>query len=261
MVYMVIGFLLTTGLMGGMAASFLLGRRLGRARAARIAAGGAGDGGGTGALDGVVFALLGLLLAFTFSSASSRYDTRRQLIVEESNAIGTAYLRIDLLPAEAQPELRELFRRYTQSRLDTYAVLPDLEAARAGYQRSCALQSEIWAKGISAAKQQPSPAPLQLLTPALNEMFDIASTRMAATQMHQPLIVFVMLFGLALAAALLAGHLAAGSHGLSRLHAAVFVAAVATAVYVILDLEFPRIGLIRVDDLDALIANVLAGMK
>ncbi|HEY5866855.1 MAG TPA: DUF4239 domain-containing protein, partial [Candidatus Tectomicrobia bacterium] len=72
---------------------------------------------GIGAIEGAVFGLMGLLIAFTFSGATSRFDTRRQLIVEEANAIGTAYLRLDLLPAAAQPALRELFRRYVDARL------------------------------------------------------------------------------------------------------------------------------------------------
>ena len=62
-----------------------------------------GAGPGFGALEGAVFGLLGLLVAFTFSGAATRFEMRAQLIVDEANAIGTAYLRIDLLPAAAQP--------------------------------------------------------------------------------------------------------------------------------------------------------------
>src|SRR6185295_11481877 len=69
-----------------------------------------------GAIEGAVFALLGLLIAFTFSSGISRFESRRQLIVEEANYIGTAFLRIDLLPQEEQPEMRNLFRSYLDSR-------------------------------------------------------------------------------------------------------------------------------------------------
>jgi len=66
---------------------------------------------GAGAVEGSVFGLLGLLIAFTFSGAAFRFDARRQLAVEETNAIGTAYLRLDLLPADKQPALRDSFRR------------------------------------------------------------------------------------------------------------------------------------------------------
>jgi len=72
------------------------------------------------AIEGAIFALFGLLLAFTFSGAVERYDRHRELLVEETNAIGTAYLRLDLLPPAAQPALRKLFRDYTTSRLHLY---------------------------------------------------------------------------------------------------------------------------------------------
>lgn len=155
--------------MAGMAGAPAVGRRIGRRQRAEAHAGEEAVA-GRGALDGVVFALLGLLMAFTFSSASTRFDERRLLIVSEANAIGTAYLRLDLLPAKAQPELRELFRRTTRSRLDTYRRLPDVEAAKASFEASLVLQSQIWARATKAAAAMPGPAPMLLLTPALNEM-------------------------------------------------------------------------------------------
>src|SRR6185436_12330422 len=63
---------------------------------------------GSGAAEAAVFGLVGLLIAFTFSGAASRFEARRHLITAEANAIGTAWLRLDLLPADAQPEIREL---------------------------------------------------------------------------------------------------------------------------------------------------------
>src|SRR3954470_7110389 len=71
---------------------------------------------GLGAIESAVFGLMGLLLAFPFSGAASRFDVRRQLIVEETNAIGTAYLRLDLLPTSYQPRLRDDFRSYVDAR-------------------------------------------------------------------------------------------------------------------------------------------------
>jgi hypothetical protein len=101
--------LLTLCLLVGMLVTFEIGRRVGAARLARDPDGLAK---GAGAAEGAVFALLGLLMAFTFSGAASRFDERRMLINTEANAIGTAWLRIDLLPDEAQPPMRDLFRRY-----------------------------------------------------------------------------------------------------------------------------------------------------
>ena len=73
-----------------------------------------------GAVEGAIFGLMGLLLAFTFSSALTGFDLRRQLIVDEANAIATAYTNLDLLPAEAQSTFRDLFRQYFERPVDVY---------------------------------------------------------------------------------------------------------------------------------------------
>src|SRR5262245_22740495 len=91
-----------------------LGRRIGRNVIARF---GAANVGSVGSLETAVFALLGLLIAFTFSGALSRFDVRRAQAVDEVNAIGTAFLRIDLLPSSAQPALRDSFRQYVDARI------------------------------------------------------------------------------------------------------------------------------------------------
>src|SRR5450432_3459290 len=103
------------------------GRRLG---ARRLASDPEAAKSGSGAVEGAVFGLMGLLIAFTFSGAATRFDTRRALVVEEANDIGTAWLRLDLLPAIAQPPLREKFHEYVDTRLAVYRKLPDLAAAR-----------------------------------------------------------------------------------------------------------------------------------
>jgi hypothetical protein len=78
--------------------------------------------------------------------AAARFDTRRQLIVEETNAIGTAYVRLDLLPADAQPTLWERVRQYLAARLAVYRKLPDVAAAQEALARSVQLQGEIWTR-------------------------------------------------------------------------------------------------------------------
>jgi hypothetical protein len=154
-----------------------------------------------GPVAGAVFALLGLLRAFTFSSGISRFEDRRQLIVEEANDIGTAYLRIGLLPQEAQPEMRSLFRAYLDSRLEVYRHIPDLKAARAELERGARLQQQIWQHAIVHCQDQPAPCTM-LLLPALNSMIDIATTRTMASQFHPPPIVFILLIVFSLVAAL-----------------------------------------------------------
>src|SRR5262245_43187885 len=93
-------------------------------------------GNASAAIVGSVFGLMALLLAFTFYGAASRFDNRRILMVEEANVIGTAYLRLDLLPPEAQPRLREDFRKYLRSRITTFKKVPDIQATRLELARS-----------------------------------------------------------------------------------------------------------------------------
>ena len=236
-----------------------IGRRIGDRR---LAADPEGARAGTGAVEGAVFALLGLLVAFTFSGAASRFDDRRALIVEETNDIGTAYLRLELLPASAQPPLRDLFRRYVDSRLETYRKILVPDAAKAELARSAELQAQIWQRAIAASQMEAAPpSAAMLLLPALNQMIDITTTRTMTAQMHPPMVVFVMLFGLALAGALLAGYGMAGGKARSWLHMVGFAAVLAGAVYVIIDLEYPRLGLIRVDAFDKVLVELRNSME
>ena len=134
-------FFYTFGLFLGMLLFLEVGRRM-AIRRFKEDSGTAGEG--VGAVDGAVFALLGLLIAFTFSGASARFDTGRQLIVEETNNIGTAYLRLDLLSPDAQPTLRESFRRYLDTRIEVYRKLPDIAAAKKSLAKADELQRQIW---------------------------------------------------------------------------------------------------------------------
>jgi hypothetical protein len=136
---------LAAGLFVGLLVCLELGRRWGTRQLQRDPEGART---GAGAVEGAVFALLGLLIAFTFSGAAARLDVRRAQIVDEANAIGTAWLRLDLLPEEAQPAVRELFRQYVDSRLTAYRKLPDIAAAKAELDRSLALQSQIWRQSV-----------------------------------------------------------------------------------------------------------------
>jgi len=213
-------------------------------------------------LETAVFALMGLLIAFTFSGALTRFDTRRAQVVDEANAIGTAWLRIDLLPAAAQPKLRNAFRSYVDARIATYKKLPDMSAAKEELARSQQLQAEIWTQAAAAVRlPETRPSAELLVMSALNSMFDITTVRVVATQLHPPNIVYAMLFGLALAAALLAGYQSATEKARDWVHQIGFAAMLALTLYVILDIEHPRLGLVRIDAIDQVIVDVRAGMK
>lgn len=252
--YLLLSVPLALGLMLAMVFMLEFGRRFGRRRVTEL------SNAQTGTLDSAVFALLGLLLAFTFSGAAARFDGRRAQVVEEANDIGTAWLRLDLLPTHEQPPLRALFRRYVDARLEMYRQLQSTETQHRDLAQSEALQSQIWPLALAACREQKDPATTTLVLTALNSMFDITTTRAAAGRMHPPAVVFVLLFVLALASALVAGHSMASAPTAPWLHMLTFATVIAASIFLVLDLEFPRAGFIRMDRIDEVLADVRAGM-
>jgi hypothetical protein len=247
------------GLFLGMLILLEVGRRIGERRLAEDPTGAAA---GVGTVEGAVFALVGLLIAFTFSGAASRFDTRRQLIIEETNDIGTAYLRLDLLSVDAQPGLREKFRGYVDARLEVYRKLPDMAAAKEELVKANRLQVEIWRQTVAASRAPgASPTAPALLLPALNAMIDITTTRTMATQIHPPVVIFALLFGLALVSSLLVGYGMASNKARNWLHMVGLAFVMAVSVYVILDIEYPRLGFIRVDSFDQALVELRESMK
>ena len=245
------------GVLAGMLVCLEVGRRLGAWRravqGARTQA--------SAAIDGAIFALFGLLIAFTFAGAKGRFDHRRDQIAEEANAIGTAWLRIDLLPTDAQAPTRQLFREYLRSRIATYRNLSDLKVAKAAYDRSQELQNEIWGRAVASARSTGNAAVLSLVVQSLNDMFDMATARLHASRTHMATPILVLLFALALASALVVGFEAAEDQHPSWLRRSLFAVVIAVCIFIILDLEHPRIGFIRVDEADLLLDEVLAQMK
>jgi hypothetical protein len=251
--------LLTLCLLVGMLVTFEIGRRVGAARLARDPDGLAK---GAGAAEGAVFALLGLLMAFTFSGAASRFDERRMLIDTEANAIGTAWLRIDLLPDEAQPPMRDLLRRYADLRATVYRGADDIEAVKARLDEATALQNQIWKHAIASGKLPgASPQATMLLLPALNDMIDITATRAMATATHPPMVIFVLLVVLSLIGAMLVGYATSPNKDRSWFHQVTFALVTSLAIYVIIDLEYPRLGLIRVDAADQVLIDLAKSFR
>ena len=235
-----------------------LGRRIGRHQLAR------GQGGlarGAGTAEGAVFGLLGLLIAFTFSGAAERFEQRRHLTTEEANAIGTAYLRLELLASQDQMTLRPLFRDYTKLRAQVYSEAQDFSLTLQRLAASQQLQSRIWTLAVTASQHAgAAPQSAMLLLPALNEMFDITTTQHMATQNHPPAVVFLLLLVLSLIGSLLIGYEMAANRARSWLHHVAFATIMALAMYVIVDLEFPRLGLIRVNNADLVLKELQQSM-
>jgi hypothetical protein len=250
--------LITGGLFVAMLFCLEAGRRFGVRRLATTSAAGHG---GTGVVEGAILALLGLLMAFAFSGAATRFETRRQHIVHEANAIGTAYLRLDLLAPEAQGELRGLFRDYMDARLAAYGNLPWVPGTSPEYDRSEKLLSQIWQRAVASLGRDAPTATTTLLLNALNEMIDVTTVRMVAIHTHAPVIIFALLIALALISALVAGAGMGGSGRPEWMHMVCFALTMAATVYLIIDLDAPRQGLIRIDRFDEVLYALRASMK
>ena len=215
---------------------------------------------GFSALEGALFGLMGLILAFSFSGAAARLDTRRQLIVDEANCIGTAYLRLILLPAEKQTELRDMFREYVDIRLAACNTAPGSTKGNAVMSRSAALQNQIWTKAAAASQQMSTTQAAILLLPALNAMFDIANTHEMAKKMHPPEIIYILMIVLILICSLLAGFQMGFGKTRSFMHIVAFAVLLTITVYTIIDLEYPRLGFLNVKSFDQVFIDLKNSM-
>jgi hypothetical protein len=216
------------------------GYRLGRARGRRT------DKENESLVGGMVAAELGLLafmLAFAFGIASSRFDARRQLLLDESNAIGTAYLRAELLSEPHRAEVRRILSEYVDVRI----AAAQEGSVEYGVQRSEALHGRLWAVAVAAAEKDPRSIPVGLFVTALNEVIDLHSKRVTAgLRSRIPMPVWVVLFSVTILA-----FAAMGYHsGLSRSNRspAILMVAVtfAAVLWLVADLDRPSQGMLRV---------------
>lgn len=193
---------------------------------------------------GAVFILASLILGFSFSSASARFDARRLLIVEETNAIGTTYLRASYLPAGSAGRFRSVLREYTQARLAAYA--PD-SVSSAMERRSIAMQDVLWSVAAKAARDDPRNVQLGLLTQTLNETIDISTKQAVALRSHVPTEVVGLVLLVSFMATMLVGAQFARAHPPQIFLALAVGLLVATVVASIVDLDRPQHGLVRID--------------
>jgi MFS family permease len=216
---------------------------------------------GSGLMDNAIFGLLGLLIGFTFSGATSRFDQRRLLVGKEVNAIGTAWQRIDALPSQRQDSVRVPFRRYVDALLVSYNATTFTREVLREPPAVAQAQQETWTSAVRACVTKEGDAARMLLLPGLNDMFGAVEEERFARRVHPPLVIFVMLGLTALAAALLAGFAIAATDNRDWIHRIGVAAVISLAVYIIFEMEYPRLGLIRVGDADQALVDLRSTMK
>jgi len=199
------------------------------------------------AIEGSVLALLGLILAFAFSGVSERLEHRRDLLVDEANAIGTAYLRTDLFPAGDGGVIKSLIHEFVLARLSYNDAITSNADLSPPLLRANQIQGDIWTRAVQAHMTDETRL---LVLPSLNEMFDSATRRTVVSQTHLPLPIFCLLLGLAAVSALLMGRSMAVHSRRGIVHRLLFTGTIALTIYVICDLDHPRLGLIRIGAAD-----------
>lgn len=199
-----------------------------------------------GNLQSALLGLLALLLGFTFAMAIGRFDARKELVLAEANAIGTAALRADFLPEPDREEVRTLLRAYATSRLNFFKAGVDPVALERAYQDAETLQAGLWAIAVERAQAEPGSLPNSQFSAALNELIDLSEMRRAALENHVPELVVTLLIIVTLVAfGLIAYSLALND---SRRHVATYVFAlmIAFVLAAVLDLDRPRRGWVQV---------------
>jgi hypothetical protein len=191
-----------------------------------------------GAMVGSTLGLLALLMAFTFGLASERYDARRQMLLDEANAIGTAYLRAEMLP-DRREEIRVLLRDYVDTRLDA----AETGRVAEGIRQSEQMQNQLWTHAVALGEAHPSSIVVGLFIQSLNEVIDIHANRIAVGVRNRiPGGIWVALFAIAALSLAAMGYHAALA-GTSRSLAVLAVAFTFSLVIgVIADLDSPLEG-------------------
>ena len=194
---------------------------------------------------GGVLTLLSLMLGFTFVLSEERYEARRKLVIDESNAIGTTYLRAWTLPGPEGSEIRDLLRQYIDLRVQaagTSTVTRErLDRLIAGTRR---IHGALWARASSVARRRPTPV-TSLFLQSLNQVIDINSDRLAAFRNRVPLSVYAVLFLVSIIAMWLVGYYSRSQKGRARAPAALLALLIASVMWLIMDLDQPLRGLIR----------------
>ena len=197
-------------------------------------------------IQAAVLGMLALLLGFTFSMSTSRYEVRKQLVLDESNAIGTTFLRAQLLPEPQRKDTSDLLRRYVDIRLKFYSAGIEQVLLRQAIEKTEQTHKELWSHAAAVGEKDPRAITTGLFIQSLNEMIDLHSKRMAALENHVPEVVFILLYLVSIMAMGMVGY-GCGLGGRRSLVMAMTTAfLIALVILIVLDLDRPARGLVKV---------------
>jgi hypothetical protein len=195
-----------------------------------------------------VLGVLALLLGFTFSLALQRFDDRSEAVVHEANAIGTSYLRAQLLPTSVRSDVQKMLREYVDLRVQTGAISLTNEAERqALLAKANQILDALWGHARRAAEEDRGTVTTGLFIQSLNDTIDSLGQRDAEINRHVPEVVLLLLYGTFLVTGGLVGYAAGVAGHRPSLAAYILVALIVVLSFMIIDLDRPRRGLIRID--------------
>jgi len=211
-----------------------------------------------GPLTGFLFALLGLMLAFTFGMAGSRFDARRGLVVQAANNMHTAILRTDLYKdSSVRNELKADLKDYVQARIDWYYFKRDLTKVAEAKTRSERISKKIWDRVAVLSRDPENMVASQQMVPAINAIIEVAVAREGATKAIVPEPITYLLLIMVLITSLMAGYATSIQKKFNYVAVIGFIILVGCVIYIILDLDRPRRGLITNDAVNQFIVNLL----
>jgi hypothetical protein len=199
-----------------------------------------------GAINGTLLGLLALLLAFTFGMSNSRFDTRRQLIVQEANAIGTVVLRTEIYPDSMRHLLKGQLKEYLEARIAFLEAGMDEKKLISTYVKANEISSTIWSTAATYARVDDITTRTSELLPALNEMIDLTTTRRAAGEATIPDSIMYFLFILCICSAFLLGY--DRKKDFDWIVVIGFAIMLSATVFTIIDMDRPRTGLINMNN-------------
>lgn len=197
-------------------------------------------------IKGAVLALIGLLLGFSFAFSSNRFEQRRQLMVQETNAIRIAYLEGDLMEEPLKSEYQQAIKNYLDARIESSHLEPVFNAKRwEQIKKNEAFQKKVWDLGIRYAKENPQFSNASSLIQDLNRMTELGITRGLARLVPVPPPILLLLIGAVLIGGLLMGHSFGMEKQRSWLMTFIFTFLLSFVILIILDLDQPEHGLLR----------------
>ncbi|MBX3359094.1 MAG: hypothetical protein KF745_11795 [Phycisphaeraceae bacterium] len=199
----------------------------------------------TGAIQGAMLGLLGLLLGFSFAGAAGRFIERQDLISREANAIGTAYLRSDLLDETHGAALRAALAAYVDHRVVTSRSLQRGLTTQAAAEIA-EFHRRLWRAARAGVEARPPT--MVLVIGSVNEVIDLHAARIAAGRKHLPALVLALLLCCSILSLGVMGYAGALSRHRNTTMTSVIAILIGAALWTTIDLDWSRIGLIRVSD-------------